>query len=60
MLIALRSAGVPAGHAPLQRAASLLAEGQAPDGRWPSEDGAARDVHATLEALRALRLCGWL
>jgi hypothetical protein len=51
-------AGVPATDALLAAAAGRLAATQAPDGRWPSEDGPARDTHTTLEALRALRLCG--
>jgi hypothetical protein len=39
----------------MAQAAALLARRQEADGRWPSEDGPARDVHATVEALRALR-----
>ena len=38
--------------------APALVPAQSPDGRWPSEDGPERDAHSTLEALRALRLCG--
>ncbi|MCC6192114.1 MAG: hypothetical protein IT318_24045 [Anaerolineales bacterium] len=37
---------------------SSLDAAQSVDGRRPSEDGAGQDVHSTLEALRALRLCG--
>jgi hypothetical protein len=51
-------AGVPTTDALLVAAAGRLAAAQAPDGRWPSEDGPERDAHSTLEALRALRLCG--
>ncbi len=51
-------AGVPATDSLITAAADRLAEMQAEDGRWPSEDGPARDGHVTLEALRALRLCG--
>jgi hypothetical protein len=58
LVVSLRLAGVPAAHLLLDEAATRLARDQKPDGRWTSEDGAERDVHATLEALRALRLCG--
>jgi hypothetical protein len=51
-------AGVPATDALMTAAAGRLAAAQAEDGRWPSEDGPDHDVHSTLEALRALRLCG--
>lgn len=51
-------AGVPATDSLMTAAADQLAGMQAADGRWPSEDGPARDGHVTLEALRALRLCG--
>jgi hypothetical protein len=51
-------AGVPATDALLVAAAERLAAAQGADGRWPSEDGPERDAHSTLEALRALRLCG--
>ena len=49
---------IPASHPLLNRAALLLERGQGQDGRWPSEDGPQRDVHSTLEAVRALRWCG--
>jgi len=58
LIITLRCAGVPARHTVVDQAASLLEQSQHQDGRWPSEDGADWDVHATLEALRAMRLCG--
>ena len=51
-------AGVPATDSLMTAAADRLAGMQAEDGRWPSEDGPERDGHVTLEALRALRLCG--
>lgn len=51
-------AGVPATDSLMTAAADRLAGMQAADGRWQSEDGPARDGHVTLEALRALRLCG--
>jgi Squalene-hopene cyclase C-terminal domain len=58
LIITLRCAGVPARHTVVDEAASLLEQNQHQDGRWPSEDGADWDVHVTLEALRARRLCG--
>ena len=57
--MALHRAGVPAAHPLLQRATPALAAAQQPDGRWVSEDGPKFDLHVTLEAIRALRLCGW-
>jgi hypothetical protein len=57
LIITLRSAGVPACHTLVNQATLLLEHKQHQDGRWPSEDGADWDVHATLETLRALRLC---
>jgi hypothetical protein len=51
-------AGVPATDSLMMEAARRLARMQAEDGRWPSEDGPERDVHVTLETLRALRVCG--
>ncbi len=52
------AAGVKPEHPLIHNAASILEQSQQEDGRWPSEDGAEQDVHATVEALRALRLCG--
>ncbi|MBV9279673.1 MAG: terpene cyclase/mutase family protein [Chloroflexi bacterium] len=56
LVSALHRAGVPMDDRLLTRAAERLVQEQQPDGRWVSEDGPGRDVHATLEALRALRL----
>ncbi|HEY6072207.1 MAG TPA: hypothetical protein VIV15_02180, partial [Anaerolineales bacterium] len=58
MITALREAGLPARHDLIQQALPVLRASQQPDGRWSSDDGLARDVHATLEALHALTLCG--
>ncbi len=58
LITALREAGSPVDLPVIQGALERLSAGQQPDGRWSSEDGSARDVHATLEALYALRLCG--
>jgi hypothetical protein len=57
LLSTLLLAGVPAEHSLIQRASSLLMKQQKQDGRWLSEDGPERDVHATLESLRVLRIC---
>jgi hypothetical protein len=51
-------AGLTPIHPLVGNAASLLEQSQLTDGRWPSEDGVTQDVHSTLEALRALWLCG--
>lgn len=53
---ALVVAGVPVIRPPVQAAAARLSGMQQKDGRWVSEDGADWDVHATLEAVRALSL----
>lgn len=58
LLTTLLLSGFPARHALVHRAAELLARAQRPDGGWSSEDGPDRDVHTTLEAIRALRFCG--
>lgn len=58
LLTTLAAAGVPAHHPTVRGAVQRLGRLQHPDGRWPSDDGPARDVHATLEALRALRWFG--
>lgn len=54
------AAGSPPDYPLVDKAASLLEQSQQDDGRWPSEDGPGQDVHSTLEALRALWLCGWI
>jgi hypothetical protein len=54
LLMALRGAGVPAAHPVLSEARARLREAQEDDGRWASDDGPEGDVHATLEAIRAL------
>jgi hypothetical protein len=58
MITTFALAGVPATDNLLTAAADRLGGMQAEDGRWASEDGPARDGHVTLEALRALRVCG--
>lgn len=58
LITTLCAAGVTTKHHLVDKAASLLEQSQHGDGRWPSEDGPSQDVHSTLEAIRALRLCG--
>lgn len=58
LMNALLIAAVPGQHPLLADAATALARQQQPDGRWVSEDGPERDVHTTLEALRALQRHG--
>lgn len=57
LITTLCATGVEADHPLLEVAAALLEPAQQSDGRWASEDGPGQDVHVTLEALRALRLC---
>jgi hypothetical protein len=52
------AAGVIPNHPLVNKAASLLEQSQLDDGRWPSEDSSPQEIHSTLEALRALWLCG--
>ncbi|HEX4714631.1 MAG TPA: hypothetical protein VH164_06860, partial [Ktedonobacteraceae bacterium] len=56
LTVTLRLANWPATTPLLVQAAALLNHLQQPDGNWQSEDGPERDVHATLEALRAFML----
>jgi hypothetical protein len=58
MITALRIAGLASSHALIQAALPRLVSCQQEDGRWTSDDGPTFDVHATLEALYALKLCG--
>ena len=58
LLTTLAAAGVPAHHPTVRGAIQRLGRVQEPDGRWKSDDGPARDVHTTLEALRALKWFG--
>jgi hypothetical protein len=58
LITTLSVAGVLPDHSLVNTAASLLEQSQQEDGRWTSEDGPTQDVHATLEALRALGICG--
>ena len=57
LLSTLLLAGTPPSDFIIKQAALLLEQYQEPDGHWSSEDGSARDVHTTLEALHVLRLC---
>jgi hypothetical protein len=54
LVVTLQRAGVPADRPLVKQARARLEAEQQPDGRWVSEDGPGRDVHATLEALQAL------
>src|SRR5262249_12400965 len=58
LLTTLRLAGMPPETPLIDPGATRLADQQTEDGRWLSEDGPDRDIHATLEALRALRQSG--
>jgi len=56
LTVTLHLASWPATTPLLVQAAALLNQQQQPTGNWQSEDGPERDVHATLEALRAFTL----
>lgn len=58
MIITMRMVGFLANHPLIEQSITFLENGQQPDGHWLSEDGPSHDIHATLEALRALQLCG--
>lgn len=60
LITCLRAVDVPADHPTVAKALSLLERCQRADGAWTSEDGPSADAPTTLEALRALRLCGKL
>jgi hypothetical protein len=55
MAAAMRRIGVANDDWLLTAARHRLAETQRSDGGWPSDDGAAFDVHTTLAAIRAVR-----
>lgn len=58
LILTLTGAEIPIHHPLLEHATARLTEEQQNDGRWVSEDGPEQDVHATLEALRALMMIG--
>jgi hypothetical protein len=57
MVLALTASGLPAETSSLRAACERLEALQGKTGAWPGEDGATPDVHVTLEALRALKVC---
>jgi len=58
LVTTVRTVALPATHPLLKAAIARLTEQQEADGHWHSDDGPAFHVHVTLEALRALHLCG--
>jgi hypothetical protein len=50
-------AGVPVQHTLLDKSARLLEQRQREDGSWEAEDGPDFDVNASIEAVRALKVC---
>jgi hypothetical protein len=57
MITALRSVDIPANQPLITEAIVRLASLQQMNGRWQSDDGSEYDVHTTLEALFAHKLC---
>jgi len=60
MIIALREGGVAAADAAISGALDRLLALRLPEGHWPSDEGIENSVHVTIEALKALQLCGRL
>jgi hypothetical protein len=60
MIIALRQGGVAAEHETVGAALDRLLELRDPAGHWPTDEGADNAAHVTIEAIRALQLCGRL
>jgi hypothetical protein len=58
LITSLRVAGIPTEHVLVSKAADLIEGMQNLDGRWVSDEGTEWEVQTTLDALRALRLCG--
>ncbi len=58
LITTLCAAEVPTSHYLVSEAASLLEQSQQDNEYWESEDGTSQNVHSTLEAMRALSLCG--
>jgi hypothetical protein len=59
LITALRIVNIPKENHLFQQGISRLVRFQRSDGSWGSDDGEGFDVHATLEALYALKLCGF-
>jgi len=57
LITSLCTTHVPTNHPLIAGAVFRLMRLQLQNGRWQSDDGAEYDVHATLEALHALKLC---
>jgi hypothetical protein len=60
MLTALRTAGLESDQIPIPGGIDRLVTYYHPGGGWTSPDGSGLDTSLTLEALRALILCGRL
>lgn len=60
MVVALREGGVPTAEAAIVAALDRLLALREPGGNWPSDEGIENSVHVTIEALKALQLCGRL
>lgn len=58
LITTLRIVNIPRESQIIRQGISRLVEFQCPDGSWRSDDGERFDVHATLEALYAMKLCG--
>lgn len=60
LIIALRLGGVAADEVTVSAALERLLALRDPAGHWPSDEGANNAAHVTVEAIKALQLCGKL
>ncbi len=60
MILALRQGGVPADDGTVGVAMERLIELRDPAGHWPADEGSDNAAHVTVEAIKALKVCGWL
>lgn len=60
LIIALRLGGVAADEATVVAALERLVALRDPAGHWPTDEGANNAAHVTVEAIKALQLCGRL
>jgi hypothetical protein len=60
LILALREGGVPAEDETVRAALDRLAELRDPAGHWPSDEEADNASHVTIEAIKALKVCGQL
>jgi len=60
VILALRQGGVPADDGTVGAAIERLIELRDPAGHWPADEGSDNAAHVTIEAIKALQMCGRL